>query len=223
MLTNIKRAPKGWTAAEAASLPCAALTAYNALYGNRPLRAGESVVIQGTGGVSLFALAFAKAAGAFVIATTSSKEKEELLKKLGAHVVINYKENPEWGPAAKELTPGKLGVDHIVDIGGPSTIGQDWKAIAAEGLISLIGVGGLSPSCSEQEQNYINALANFCVVRGVFVGSRQMHEEMVRMINVNGIKPVLDEKRFKFDEVKDCLEYLQAQKHVGKLVIELQK
>jgi NADPH:quinone reductase-like Zn-dependent oxidoreductase len=123
---------------EAATLPCAAVTAWNALYGleSRSLKPGQTVLTQGTGGVSIFALQFAKAAGARVIATTSSDKKAEQLKKLGADHVINYKENPNWGEQAKNLTPNGLGVEHVVEVGGPTTLAQSLKAIAFDGVIS---------------------------------------------------------------------------------------
>lgn len=123
---------------EASTLSCAALTAWNALYGleSRALKPGQTVLTQGTGGVSIFALQFAKAAGARVIATTSSAKKAELLKQYGADHVINYKENPNWGDEAKSLTPGNRGVEHVVEVGGPTTMKQSIKAVSIDGVIS---------------------------------------------------------------------------------------
>jgi NADPH:quinone reductase-like Zn-dependent oxidoreductase len=132
---------------EASTLSCAALTAWNALYGleTRALKPGDTVLTQGTGGVSMFAVQFAKAAGATVIATTSSNEKAEILKKHGADHIINYKENANWGEKAKSLTPGQLGVNHVVEVGGPTTMAQSLKAIKIDGVISIIGfIGGFS-------------------------------------------------------------------------------
>lgn len=130
--------PANLSLMEAATLPCAALTAWNALYGleSRALKPGQTVLTQGTGGVSIFAVQFAKAAGARVIATTSSAEKADQLKKLGADHVINYKETPNWGEQAKGLTPGGRGVEHVVEVGGPTTMAQSLKAIARDGVIS---------------------------------------------------------------------------------------
>lgn len=124
---------------EASTLSCAALTAWNGLYGLKQVVPGDVVLTQGTGGVSIFALQFAKAAGATVIATTSSASKAEILKKLGADHVLNYKENPNWGEEAKKLTPGGEGVNHILEVGGPATMAQSLKAIKIDGVISIIG------------------------------------------------------------------------------------
>ena len=130
------RSPSNLSFNEASTLPCAALTAWNALYGLKPLQPGQTVLTQGTGGVSIFALQFAKAAGARVIATTSSSQKADLLKKLGADHVINYKETPNWGEEAKKLSPGGLGCEHIVEVGGPTTLKQSLNAIKIDGVIS---------------------------------------------------------------------------------------
>lgn len=136
--TGLVAIPPSLSYTEASTLPCAALTAWNALYGLKQLMPGDVVLTQGTGGVSTFALQFALAAGATVIATTSSKEKAETLKKLGAHHVINYKETPEWGSEAKKLTPGGEGVTHVVEVGGPTTMAQSLKSIKIDGVISII-------------------------------------------------------------------------------------
>lgn len=162
---------------EGATLPCAALTAWNALYGLKPLAAGDTVLTQGTGGVSVFALQFAKAAGATVIATTSSAEKAEVLKKLGADHVINYKETPSWGEKAKELSYRGEGCQHILEVGGNATMAQSLKAVKIDGVISIIGfVGGDGP---EEKPQFLEALMNICTVRGILVGNRLQFEEMV--------------------------------------------
>lgn len=203
---------------EASTLSCAALTAWNGLYGLKSLRPGDVVLTQGTGGVSIFAVQFAKAAGAKVIATTSSAKKTAVLKKLGADEVINYKEVPEWGEKAKSLTPGGEGVDHILEVGGPSTMAQSLKAIRIDGVISVIGfLGGMG----EKEPSFLDALMNLCTVRGVLVGSRVQFEEMNRAIELNKIKPVVDEKVFTLDELKDAYNYMWDQKHFGKLAIKI--
>lgn len=145
--TGLVHMPSNLDFLEASTLSCAALTAWNALYGleSRALKPGETVLTQGTGGVSIFALQFAKAAGATVIATTSSSKKAEVLKKLGADHVINYKETPNWGEQAKSLTPGQLGINHVVEVGGPTTMAQSVKAIKIDGVISIIGfIGGFT-------------------------------------------------------------------------------
>lgn len=205
---------------EASTLPCAALTAWNGLYGleTRALKPGDTVLTQGTGGVSIFALQFAKSAGARVIATTSSKEKAETLKKLGADHVINYKEDPNWGETAKKYTPGGAGVDHILEVGGPTTMAQSLKAIKIDGVISIIGfLGGFS----KDQPTFLDCLSNICTVRGLLVGSRLQFEDMNRAIEANDIHPVVDEKVFTLDEVKEAYQYMWDQKHFGKLTIKI--
>ncbi|KAF1966162.1 alcohol dehydrogenase [Bimuria novae-zelandiae CBS 107.79] len=203
---------------EAATLPCAALTAWNALYGLKPLQPGHTVLTQGTGGVSIFALQFAKAAGARVIATTSSASKADLLKKYGADHVINYKETPNWGETAKALTPGGLGCEHIVEVGGPSTLKQSLSAIKIDGVISIIGfIGGFS----KDQPSFLDALSNICTVRGLLVGSRQQFEDMNAAIEANDIHPVVDEKVFGLSELKEAYKYMYEQKHFGKLTIRI--
>lgn len=214
---GLSHAPQNLGALEAATLTCAGLTAWNALYGLKPLLPGEWVLTQGTGGVSLFAIQFAKAAGARVIATTSSADKCETLKKLGADHVINYKDDPNWGATAKKLTTGGAGVDHIIEVGGAATLEQSCAAIKYEGVVTIIGfLGGAKPKTSA-----IDALMHLCTFRGVYVGSRQQLEDMVRCIEANDIHPVVDEKVFALDEVKEAYEYMWDQKHFGKVVIKV--
>ena len=158
---------------------------------------------QGTGGVSIFAVQFAKAAGARVIATTSSSEKAEQLKKLGADHIINYKEDANWGESAKKLTGGS-GVQHVLEVGGPSTMKQSLNAIAIEGVISIIGfLGGAK---MDNPPGFMDCLMNICTVRGVLVGSRMQFEEMNRAIEANDIKPVVDSKVFKLAETKEAYQ-----------------
>ena len=163
---------------EGATLPCAALTAWNALYGLKPLAPGDVVLTQGTGGVSIFAVQFAKAAGATVIATTSSEAKAKTLKALGADHVINYKENPNWGEVAATLTPKGEGVNHVLEVGGPVTMAQSLKAIKIDGVISIIGFLG---GAAEKQPSFLEALTNICTVRGLLVGNRIQFEEMVSL------------------------------------------
>ncbi|KAK6208638.1 zinc-binding dehydrogenase [Colletotrichum tabaci] len=221
---GLVRSPRTLTSVEAATLPCAPLTAWNALYGlqSKALRPGDVVLTQGTGGVSLAAIQFAVAAGATVIATTSSAAKGERLKKLGAHHVINYKETPNWGEVAKSLTPDGLGVDHIIEVGGPGTVAQSLKAVKLEGVISVIGFLSIGDAASAgQQPTLLDALNNLCTIRGILVGSRQQFEEMNRAIDANGIKPVVDAKIFGFEEVKEAYQYQWEQKHFGKVVIKI--
>jgi NADPH:quinone reductase-like Zn-dependent oxidoreductase len=205
---------------EASTLTCAALTAWNALYGleTRAIKPGQTVLTQGTGGVSIFALQFAKAAGARVIATTSSKEKAETLKKLGADHVINYKETPNWGEEAAKLTPGGSGVQHVVEVGGPVTMAQSLKAVGIDGVISIIGfIGGFS----KEQPTFLDCLSNICTVRGILVGSRLQMEDMCAAIEANDIKPVVDGKVFSLAEAKEAYQYMWDQKHFGKLTIKI--
>ena len=148
---------------------------------------------------------FAKAAGARVIATTSSDAKAEVLKKLGADHVINYKTDENWGETAKKLTPGGLGLDHIIEVGGPKTIKQSLNAIKIDGVITVIGFLG---GHSKDEPSFLEVLLHSCVVRGGLVGSRQQFEAMNKAIDANGIKPVVDEKVFALEELKEAYQYM---------------
>ncbi|KAI1770998.1 NAD(P)-binding protein [Hypoxylon cercidicola] len=200
---GLVRAPANLSYVEASTLPCAALTSWNALYGLKPLKPGETVLVQGTGGVSIFALQFAKAAGARVIATTSSKEKEEILKKLGADHVINYKEDPNWGETAKKLTNG-AGVEHIVEVGGANTLQQSLNAIKPEGVINIIGfLGG-----GNAETSILQCLMHICTARGILVGSKALMEDMVAAIEANDIHPVVDKEVFSLENTKEAYEYM---------------
>ncbi|KAJ4986260.1 Zinc-type alcohol dehydrogenase [Stagonosporopsis vannaccii] len=212
-------APKNLNDLEASTLSCAGLTAWNALYGleSRALKPGQWVLTQGTGGVSIFALQFAKAAGARVIATTSSSSKAETLKKLGADHIINYRETPNWGERAKELTGG-TGVQHVVEVGGPTTMAQSLKAIAIDGVISIIGfIGGMD----KNQPTFLETLNNICTVRGILVGSRLQMQDMVNAIEANDLHPVVDEKVFELKDLKEAYEYMWDQKHFGKLTIKV--
>lgn len=214
---GLSPSPKNLNPVETSTLSCAGLTAWNALYGLKPLMPGEWVLVQGTGGVSIFALQFAKAAGARVIATTSSAAKAATLKKLGADHVINYAEDPSWGTTAKKITGGK-GVDHIVEVGGAGTLEQSVKAIRYEGIITLIGfLGGAQPKTSA-----IESLTNICTFRGVYVGSRQQLEDMVACIEANDIHPVVDDKIFSLDQLKEAYQHVWDKKHFGKVGIKIQ-
>ncbi|KAL8830776.1 MAG: hypothetical protein Q9170_005581 [Blastenia crenularia] len=205
---------------QGSTLPCAALTAWNGLYGleSKALKPGETVLTQGTGGVSIFALQFAKAAGARVIATTSSSAKVSTLRSLGADLVLNYKDDPAWGETAKKASPHGLGVDHILEVGGPTSMAQSLKAIKPEGVISIIGfLGGMG----KDQPSFLECLNRICVVRGVLVGSRLQFERMNEAIDACGIKPVVDERVFALEEVKEAYQYMFDQKHFGKLTVKI--
>ena len=219
--TGLVMAPSNLTPSEAGTLSCAALTAWNALYGleSKALKPGDCILTQGTGGVSLSAIQFARAGGATVIATTSSDEKAKMLEKLGANVVINYKTDPNWGETAKRLSPNKAGVDHVIEVGGPSTMTNSMKAIKAEGVITVIGF--LGGGQAEKPPSTLDALTYVCTIRGIIVGSRLQFQAMNACIDANNIHPVVDKKTFKFEDAKEAFQYQWDQKHVGNVVIQL--
>lgn len=207
------KAPKGYTHAEAATLTCAGLTAWRALVVNGNMKAGDVVLVQGTGGVSIFALQFAKAAGATVIATSSSDEKIERLKKLGADYTINYRSEPNWGDAAKKFTDGR-GVDHVVEIGGSGTMAQSIRASKLGGHISLIGVlAGFQGDVST-----VTIMGMQLKVQGLTVGSRQSQQDMVRAIDASGMKPVID-STFPMEGLADAFRHQESNKHFGKICV----
>ncbi|KAI1385917.1 NAD(P)-binding protein [Hypoxylon trugodes] len=214
---GLVRSPKNLSHVEASTLSCAALTSWNALFGAKALKPGEVVLVQGTGGVSIFALQFAKAAGATVIATTSSKEKGERLKKLGADHVINYSEDKNWGETARNLTGG-LGVDHILEVGGADTIEQSIKAVKLEGVVTFIGfLGG-----PKMQTSLLETLFHLFTARGVYVGSKAQMEEMVAAIEANDIHPIVDDTVFDFGKTKEAYEYMWNKKHFGKVAIKIE-
>lgn len=199
----------------AACLPCAGLTAWHALFENNPIKSGDTVLALGTGGVSLFALQFASAAGATVIITSSSDEKLERAKELGAHHGINYRTNANWGEAVRELTDGR-GVDHTIETGGAGTLDQSVQAARTGGTISLLGVlTGFTG-----EVNAYNVFHKMLRINGVYVGSRAMFERMNRAISICSIKPVIDQV-YEFDQAPNALRRLAAGAHFGKLVVRV--
>ncbi|KAI8649109.1 PKS-ER domain-containing protein [Fusarium keratoplasticum] len=208
--------PKNLSYLEAGTLSCSALTAWNALYGLNPVLPGDWVLTQGTGGVSISGLQFAKAAGARVIATTSSAAKAETLKKLGADYVINYKENPNWGDKATNLTGG---VQHVIEVGGATTVTQSLKAVAIGGVVTIIGwIGG-----EEEKGPYFPQISSsMAVVRGIVVGSREQFEAMIRTIEACDIKPILDQQVFKLEDLKEAYKYQWDQKHFSKVAIKIE-
>lgn len=216
--TGLSHSPSNLNDVETATLTCAGLTAWNALFGLKPLKPGQWVLTQGTGGVSLFALQFAKAAGARVISTSSSAEKCETLKKLGADHVINYKEDSKWGETAKKLTTGGAGVDHVVEVGGAGTLEQSCAAIKFEGVISIIGF----LSGQKTDITAVHALMHICTFRGVYVGSRQQLEDMISCIEANDIHPVVDDKVFTLEQAKEAYQYMWDKKHFGKIGIKIE-
>lgn len=209
------KAPQGYTHVEAATLPCAGVTAWRGLVTCGKVKPGDTVLVLGTGGVSMFALQFAKAAGARVIATSSSEEKLEKLKRLGADAVINYRAVPEWGRKAKELTEGR-GVDHVIEVGGPGTLAQSIKACRTGGHIALIGIlTGFAGEVGIPEI-FVRQLR----ISGISVGSRADQEDMIRGITVNRLKPIID-RSFPLQEIVGAFEYFESQKHFGKVCLEV--
>ncbi|KAI0362288.1 NAD-P-binding protein [Trametes cingulata] len=203
---------------EASTLPCAAVTAYNALVGLVPLKGGDTVLVQGTGGVSIFGLQLAVASGATVIATSSSDAKLEIAKKLGAAYTINYKKNPDWDQEALKITNGR-GVDYVIEVGGPATLAKSVNAIRYGGIVSIIGrVAGQG----EVGDLPMRVMSKAGILRGVLIGSRTQFEDMNRLISAVKLKPVVD-KVFTFEEARQAYEYLESQKHVGKVVIKVSK
>ena len=208
--------PKNLSFEEAASLPCAGVTAWNALMdsGTR-VKAGDSVLCMGTGGVSILALQFAKTAGARVIVTSSSDDKLQHARELGASEGVNYKRTPDWEKQVLELTGGR-GVDHIIELGGVGTLARSFQAVAPGGKIALIGV----LAGSTGDANPLGLMMKRASLHGIFVGSRKMFEDMNAAIEMNAIKPVVD-KVFSFSKVVDAWQSFAAGDFVGKIVIRL--
>ncbi len=199
---------------EAATLPCAAVTAWNALVVSGKIQKDEFVLLQGTGGVSIFALQFAKILGAKTIITSSSDEKLERAKSLGADFTINYKEREDWDKAVMEITE-KRGVDHVVEVGGAGTIQRSANAVKIGGHIALIGV-----LANKGEFNPTTILMKAIKMHGIFVGSLEMFESMNECISENNLKPIVD-KTFQFEDAKKALKTMESGSHFGKLVVEI--
>ncbi len=211
--TAFTRIPRGYSLEQAATLPCAALTAWRALFVEGQLQSGETVLIQGTGGVSIFALQMVKAAGAIAIVTSSSDEKLKKARALGADHLINYKKNPQWGEAAAKLCE-RDGVDHVLELGGPGTLDQSIAACRTRGHISLIGIltgwkGEVSTAAMMMKQQRMI---------GITVACREDQQAMVRGIESTGIMPVID-RSFALDEIAEAFRYQESQKHFGKIVL----
>ncbi len=210
---GVVRIPDFLTFEEAATLPCAAVTAWNALVRHSSIKAGETILVQGTGGVSLFALQFARANGTRVIATSSSDEKLKRAMELGASVGINYRDHPDWATKVMEITHGR-GVDHIIDVGGPGTLGQSLDAVRESGTVCNIG---LLTGFAGEVPTY-KALFKEIRIQGVYVGSRASFEDMLRAIELHRIRPVID-RIFKMDQIRDAIRYLKSGQHFGKIVV----
>jgi len=198
---------------EAAALPCAAVTAWHALITEGNLKAGDTILVQGTGGVSIFAVQFAQLVGARVIVISSSDEKLERARQLGAAFGVNYKTTPDWDEQVWKLT-GEVGVDHVVEVGGAGTLNKSLRAVRMGGRVSLIGVltgvGGEISTASILRKNIR--------VQGIYVGSREMFEAMNRAIALHQMQPVID-RVFPFESAREALSYMESGAHLGKICI----
>jgi len=212
---GVVKVPKHLSPEEGATLPCAAVTVWHAMFEHAKLKPGDTVLLQGTGGVSIFGLQFAKATGIRAIITSSSDDKLKRAKALGAAYGINYKTTPEWDKAARELTGGR-GVDHVLEVGGKDTLTRSFGAIRVGGKISIIG--GVSGGATELNPGLI--FARRANIQGIYVGSTEMFEAMNAAIAAHRIKPAID-RVFGFDEVKAALNHMAAGAHFGKIVIRV--
>jgi NADPH:quinone reductase-like Zn-dependent oxidoreductase len=207
--------PKGYTHTEASTLPCAALTAWRAIVVEAQIKPGDTVLILGTGGVAVFALQFAKMAGATVVITSSSDAKLERARAIGADHTINYKTDPEWGSTVRDLTNGR-GVDLVLEIGGPGTLPQSITATRIGGHISLIGIlTGISG-----EVPTLNMMVKQICLQGIIVGSRRHQQDMIRAIDANNIKPIID-RTFPLVELANAFRYEEQAQHFGKICVEM--
>jgi NADPH:quinone reductase-like Zn-dependent oxidoreductase len=213
---GLLRVPPHMSFEEAATLPCAGVTVWNALmHGPKSLRPGETVLALGTGGVSIFALQIAKMTGARAIITSSSDAKLERARTLGADHCINYKTTPDWEKTVLELTDGQ-GAEHVIDTGGVGTLPRSYIAVAPAGTVSVIGVmtrpeGDLSP---------YPLMTKFAMLRGIFVGAREHFDGLMKAVAVNKLHPVVD-KTFDFDAAPEAFKYLKSAQHFGKVVIKI--
>ena len=211
---GVVKTPSHLSDFEAASLPCAGVTAWNALVEQGRIRSGETVVVQGTGGVSIFALQFAKLCGARVIVTSSSDEKLARARALGAWATLNYRDDPEWDRSVKRLTA--IGADHVVEVGGAATLERSLRAVRVGGTVSIIGV--LSGKTASVPLTPV--LMQNLRLQGVVVGSRDVFESMNRAIAANELRPVID-RVFPFDDAPAAFDYLAGGRHFGKICIEI--
>ena len=219
-LVNLKTAaltlaPDQWTHEQSATLTTAGLTAWRALFEDYDLTEKHTVLIQGTGGVSIFALQFAKSIGAKVIATSSSDEKIKKLKTLGADYCINYKQNSKWSEEVLSYTKGQ-GVDHVIEVGGPETLGESINSVKVAGHISVIGIlSGLQGNL-----DFVNALLKQVTLQGVLVGSRSQQERMITYINQVKFFPIID-RVFELEDIVSAFQYQETNQHFGKICLKI--
>ena len=212
---GVVRLPDYMTYEDAATLPCAAVTAWQGLVTKGFMKAGDTLLVQGTGGVSIFALQFGVMSGARVIITSSSDEKLARAKRLGAWETINYKHTSDWAKRTMELTSGE-GVDHVVEVGGAGTLEQSFKATRVGGTVSLIGV---LTGFADKIDPY-PVLMKGLRLQGIYVGSREMFEAMNKALAIQNTKPVID-KVFPFIEAREALKLMESAAHFGKIVIAI--
>ncbi|KAJ8072954.1 hypothetical protein PM082_019817 [Marasmius tenuissimus] len=206
---------------KASTLPCAAVTAYNALMGPVPVKAGDTVLVQGTGGVSIFTLQFAVASGATVILTSSSDKKLEIGRKLGAKYTINYKTTPDWEKEVLGITNG-VGVDYTIEMEGPGTMIKSIEATKYAGWISMVGVLSMHSEPSQNGSIVAAAIMREITLRGLLAGPLDLFKRMLRLMTANPeiTRPLID-RVFSFEEIIKAFEYLESQAHVGKVVIKV--
>jgi len=209
----VVRLPDALSYEEGCTLPCAGLTAWTALSGPVPIRAGHTVLVQGSGGVSIFALQLARAVGASVIATTSSAAKAAQLEALGAAHVVNYREDAQWGRSVRALTGGR-GVDRVVEVGGPGTIGQSLRAVAVGGEIASIGF----LSTENPGIDFFQLKTSGASFRNITVGDRAALLELTRAVAASGLRPIVN-RVFGFEEAREAFSHLESGEHLGKVVI----
>jgi NADPH:quinone reductase-like Zn-dependent oxidoreductase len=206
--------PKGYNHAESSTLTTAGLTAWRALIGDGLLKAGDTVLVLGTGGVAIFALQIAKAMGAKVVVTSSSDEKLARVRKLGADHTVNYESDPEWGTTVQRWAHGR-GVDHVIELGGPGTLAQSIIATRVGGHISLIGTltggGGQVPTAA--------MMIKHIRLQGLIVGSRSQQQQMIKGLEATGIRPVID-RSFPLESLADAFRYQESAQHFGKICVE---
>jgi NADPH:quinone reductase-like Zn-dependent oxidoreductase len=208
--------PASLSFAEASTLPCAGVVAWNALFIAGSAKPGSTVLLLGTGGVSIWALQLAKAAGLRVIITSSDNQKLDIARRLGADDTINYREQPLWAARVRELTGGR-GVDLVLETSGRDTLGQSMAAVRPQGTLAV--VGGTSGWGGQLDADaLIDGALHLC---GILVGSRAMAEDLVRFVEHSGIRPLID-RRFRFDQAAAAYEYLGTARHVGKVVIDVE-
>lgn len=212
--TAFTRAPQGYDAVEAATITTAGLTAWRALVVDGKLKAGDTVLLLGTGGVSIWALQLAKLMGATVAITSSSGDKLERARDLGADFLVNYREQPDWGRAVWDWTGGH-GVDHVVEVGGPGTLGQSITAVRLGGHISMIGV--LTGNVGEVPTAAL--MAKQARLQGLIVGSRRDQQDLVRALDGGAIRPVID-RRYRLDQLADAFRFEMSSQHFGKIGVE---